>query len=163
MWLDRTSAQFMSLADFWRCSQMDASDVEVTNLLESYRLSHERYISNSALGTSPSFKADAKFRSTGKLNTEKGKKRSVEEEQEQEQKGGKEGDEGRGHTINEENKDEAYGEDEGPSTKRQKRGGTEGGRWQGFEEELDLAGATPSAAPVFYRFADTGLQLRFKG
>lgn len=39
----------------------------------------------------------------------------------------------------------------------------DGVRWQGFEEELDLAGAAQSAAVVSNQFADTGRPFRFQG
>lgn len=116
---------------------MDSVDKEVGDLLESFRLSHKSLI-----------------------DTEKGGKRPAEEEPEQE--GNKENNEGKEHGKEREDKEEADVEDERRSSKRQKRTNIEAGVWQSFEEELDLAGATPSAAPVTFEFADTVLPLRFK-
>lgn len=46
----------------------------------------------------------------------------------------------------------------GRSRRRQK-----GVNGKAFAEELDLAGATSTAAPVFFQFTDIALPLRFKG
>ncbi len=92
--------------------------------------------------------ANAERRPKSRSTAAKGKKRPAEEETVQE------GDD--------EDKEEVDVRDEAPS-KRQKRPIEVGGRWQDFEQELELAGATPLVAPVTFQFADTALPLRFKG
>lgn len=72
-------------------------------------------------------------------------------------------DEGEDLLLKEEGKEKADAGDNIRSRKRQKRTSIEEGRWQGFEQELDSAGAAMSLAPVSFQFADTSLPFRFKG
>lgn len=84
--------------------------MEVDDLLEGYRPSHQNSQSHSALGTSSSLESQAKSQSkapTDKVNTTKGKKRPAEEAPKQKQKGEKE-----------EGKEEVSDAGESPSDKR---------------------------------------------
>ena len=123
---------------------MDTSDAEVDELLECYRQSHQNPQSHDTLGKPLSAEPRPKSQSTAP----KGKKRPAEEETVQE------GDD--------KDKEEMDVRDEAQS-KRQKRPIEVGGRWQDFEQELELAGATPLVAAATFQFADTALSLRFKG
>lgn len=142
---------------------MNAWEKEVGGLLESYRLSHEDHQSHSALDTSP--KPEPQSASHSKEPTDvcpkKGNKRLAEEELEQEQAGENQDDEGRGHAKKEGEKGAHTGE-EAHFNERHKRANVEGCGWQGFGEELELAGATMCGASVSFRFADTALPFRFK-
>ncbi len=123
---------------------MDTSDTEVDELLECYRQRHQNPQSHDTLIKS----ASAEPRPRSQSTAAKGKKRPAEEETVQE------GDD--------EDKEEVDVRDEAPS-KRQKRPVEVEATWQDFEQELELAGATPLVAPVTFQFADTALPLRFKG
>lgn len=146
---------------------MEDWEEEVGDLLENYRLSHPDPQSPGALTTESRLYPQARSqRLTVETSLEKGKKRLVEEgpaqEQEQEQEGEKEDGGGRRYKKAKGDKFKADEEHEAQAGKRQKRTDVEESGWQGFGDELDSAAASTSAAPTLYKFADTGLPMRFK-
>ena len=139
---------------------MSTPDVEVDNLVESYRLSHQNPSTHGVVSSL----SDSRLQTTPKSNAiadttqDKGKKRHAEEEPElaQEKKG-------KGHLKEDDSGEEdADAEDQAPSRKRQKHAELERGGWQDFGAELDSAGATMSPFPISLHFADTNLPFRFK-
>ena len=139
---------------------MSTPDVEVDNLVESYRLSHQDPSTHGVTSTSP----DPRLHTTQKgeaiagIIQDKGEKRHSEEEpvpaQEKKGKAGMKDDDC--------GKEDVDAEDQGSSRKRQKRTELERGGWQNFGAELDSAGATMSPFPISLDFADTNLPFRFK-
>ena len=139
---------------------MSTPDVEVDNLVESYRLSHQNPSTHSVVSPLPDLdlQTTSKSEAIAGITQDKGKKRHLEEEPAPAQE---EKDEG--HM-----KEDDYGEesadveDQAPSRKRQKRAELKRGGWQDFGAELHSAGATMSPFPISLDFADTNLPFRSK-
>ena len=139
---------------------MSIPDVEVDNLVERYRLSHQNPSTHGVVSPIPDLRPQTTSESEAiaGITQDKGEKRHSEEEPApaQEKKG-------IGHM-----KEDDYGEEDvdtegqAPSRKRQKRAELKRGSWQDFGAELDSAGATMSPFPVSLDFADTNLPFRFK-
>lgn len=131
--------------------------MEVDNLVESYRLSHQIPSMHGTDSKSPDLRFQNSKANAGILQ-DRGKKRRSEEEPApaQEKKG-------KGQM-----KEEDYGEndvdaeDQARSRKRPKRAELNRGTWQDFGAELDSAGATLAPLPQSLDFADTNLPFRLK-
>lgn len=140
---------------------MDTPDVEMDNLLESYRVAHQNLPSYSELDFSPDPRHQVgknSEASTGVANTENGENRDVEEGSVPGQVKKAMGD----TKDDEDRKEEVDGDEQALSRKRQKRTNLQTEKWEEFETELDSAGATLPDFPIALEFADTILPLRFK-
>ena len=139
---------------------MSNPDVEVDNLVESYRLSHQKPSTHGVVSQPPDFRLQTTLESEAiaGITQDKGEKSDSEEElapaQEKKGKGQIEDDD-----YGEEDVD---AEDQAPSRKRQKRVELKRRSWQDFGAELDSAGATMPSFPIALDFADTELPFRFK-
>ena len=139
---------------------MSTPDVEVDNLVESYRLSHQNPSTHSVVSPLPDIdlQTTSKSEAIAGITQGKGEKRHLEEEPAPAQE-----EKGEGHM-----EEDDYGEedvdagDQMPSQKRQKRAELKRGDWQDFGAELDSAGATMSPFPISLDFAYTNLPFRFK-
>ena len=134
--------------------------MEVDNLVESYRLSHQDLSMHGVVSSS----SDLRFQNTPEGETSAGIIQDQGEKgHSEEAPAPAQGKKGKGQM-----KEGDYGDedvdagDEAPSRKRQKRAEVEGGSWQDFGTELDSAGATLAPFPISLDFADTELPFRFK-
>ena len=139
---------------------MSTPDVEVDNLVESYRLSHQNPSTPDVVSPIPESRLQitSKSEAIADITQDKGKRRRSEGEPAlaQEKKG-------KSHLReNDSGEEYADAEDQAPSRKRQKHAELERGSWQDFGAELDSAGATMSPFPISLDFADTNLPFRFK-
>ena len=134
--------------------------MEVDNLVESYRLSHQDPSTDGVVSPLPDLRLQTtpKSKAIAGITQDKSEKRHSEEEPAlaQEKKG-------KGH-MKEEDHGEEYteAEDQGSSRKRQKCAEPKRESWQDFGAELDSAGATMPPFPISLDFADTNLPFRLK-
>lgn len=140
---------------------MDTTDVEVDNLVESYRVAHVNLPSYSEIDSSPDSGQGVGDKSeaiTSMVNTENGEKSDLEEGsapgQAKKSMGAVKDDE--------DGKEEVDDDEQALSRKRQKRTKVPTGKWEEFETELDSAGSTLPDFPIALEFADIDLPFRLK-
>ena len=139
---------------------MSTPDVEVDNLVESYRLSHQDPSTHGVISPSPDLRLQNNSRgeaSAGIIQDQGERSNSEEEPALAREKKGK------GPMEEEDYGDEEVDAgDQATSRKRQKRAEVKEGSWQDFGAELDSAAATMAPFPISLNFADTNLPFRPK-
>lgn len=140
---------------------MDTPDVEVDNLVESYRVAHLNLPSYSEIDSSADSGHGVGNKSeaiTSLVNTENGEKSDLEEGSAPGQAKKSMGD----AKDDEDGREEVNDDERGLSRKRQKRTNVPTGKWGEFETELESAGATLPDFPIALELADTDVPFRFK-